>query len=305
MTEIKLIGNERKENEDLVAIARKNATINELLGRKKKVIKVSYTSHDYIEKAKQLYRCLDNYFFYDANGLIRYNNSDHSVTSLVDNSLLSIDKLLLGDKEGALNLFEKIENEFEFHDNGLISDKRMGKVKPDICVNAAVSVAMSLLGFETKAYDMIKNMKKSIPYDSLSFLWKASSESNSIHTEGNVFASLGLLLCRDYEKAKSINYNMLSELNFNDAGLFRDSYFGTTSKEAYASSNSIYAIVRYLLRENDAKPIVSNIENFFGLTKEGVIINKEDPSNERSIDSIALVFAYLTLAGKLDKYRKK
>jgi hypothetical protein len=303
MTQIKLIGNERKENEDLIEKAILNSMIREIL-EGKSFNTIIYLNDDYIAKAKQLHENIETYFPKDENGLVRFFKEEDSKPTIESNALFAVDKFLLGYNEDALDLYKKIVTTVEHVETGLINAYKESSANTG-----------DNLGFVMLMFFMSKNRKvgerlfervsgKGL-YDLNYNFFKESFKKEHISLSDNSLATILYSLFDMHHVSHPDIEHIENQFKFNkETGLFR--HYLNSANEYYAHSNLFYAVAKYLDGKiDDAKKILTDVETYFGLTKEGLVMNKESSGSDFLLDSVAQVFAYLTLGGALDKYKKK
>jgi hypothetical protein len=300
MISTNLIGNEAKKDEDLIETALNNSVIRDII-RGKSSNKVIYSKDDYLTKAKKLHENIENYFPKDENGLVCFTKQKDSTPTIESNALLAVDKFLLGQKDSASALFQSISNNIEFENYLVNHYKSSEKYVGD---NLGLAVSMYLFGHTKDANSFFSNIIDYFPFDR-SGLIKQGANIEQVSASDNALLSIAYALQKDYGASGVVRYNIRASMEYNDElGLYFA--FKYTKPSYFSDSNSLFAVARYLNGEKDeAKKILTNVEKYFGFTKEGLVKCKEVPKVVYSEDSIAQVFAYLTLAGKMDEYLKK
>jgi hypothetical protein len=308
---IHLIGNERKENKDLLDIARKNPTINDVLeGKKEKSV---IGDAKYYEKAKQLVENTEKYFGYNKDGLIINTTSEKSIVFLTDTALLAVDKILLGYAITGKELIDKIEKYYDYDEESLLIKNGDSIFTSD---SLAIAIARHFLGDSEELKKVLDDVEEYIGYNHQNSLFPSEIREHHYTTADNSLISIAYSLSGDYKKARLIIDIIAKEIDFyENVGLIEEAIkdFETDNAILLSSySNSLYAIAKnmsaiYKKEREEASKFIKSIEQRIGFSPSEGIVRKAIGSNtvEHSTDSIALAFAYLTLGGALDKYKKK
>jgi hypothetical protein len=309
--ENRLIGNERKNDEDLVAKAITNPLIKIVLEGKEEA-KIAYTGQDYIDKAKEL---VDNVVacFYLPNGPLE---SSLLRKKIAGNSLLAIDKIFLDDKPQGHTILNVMLNNLELDDKlGVYMDSWGQR---HISGNALFAVALLLTGekkYEEKAKQILSNITNAENFYSEGHYQDLLYEqigNNWTSSEANISTSLAYIFQRKYQVAdailKPITLPAFETKTPEYKSLIPLITTVPNGEIIETTSNALFGVVTYLMMKD--KPINERIEkakiyadkieeHFFD---HGLVINGTFHTLICSSSSLSLSLLYLTLAGKFDDY---
>jgi hypothetical protein len=336
MTLTNLIGNEKQKDEDLLAIARKNSTIRDVLTQKKanpkKAINIEYRNEEYVTIASRLVSGVENGLgkkseLFRINELISFTH---------DKYLLAIDKFLLGKQDEAKEIFDKIETKRKF---GLIKDDHGKQLDhPGLWSHDSflASIAHSLIGRNDAAKSIsaeyIYYAEKNIGYDTSGLINAAYIEKGNT-SKLKLSAYDNLLLCiakglslEEFPINQSSSYlsegsDLLAKVwtyfNSGTSIAFGDSLISTFKYStipivADTRTNTMYAVAKYMYKRFVPEQIMKDIDKQIGhktFYSNGFVIAdlmKRDIYKNTFFadDTLSYAFAYLTLAGALDNFIK-
>jgi hypothetical protein len=318
ITQTKLIGNEKQNNEDLLARAINNPIIKEVLQNKKNQKEANEIDSlaGYIGKGVNLLKNIrDNFSVSDEYPSMIYSDISRKLIEPGINALYAINTLLVTGSKGLASIIDNsIEEKFGYYFEGLIKG---GCSDQNSCYpfqNSLFAVEKLLLGQEDKAKDILHLIENDFVFDEDSGLLEDVLTVNTNHHDiiwaGN---HLSYLLAKAISTSDTINYNPITS-NFprDEETLLIPTY----RKGSYYQSgyNALWAVLNYLDEKFDvAKKIVESIEKKIGFDEQKWLIKdrfkKENEFSKKTVttaeNSLFLDLAYLTLAGKLDQYVKK
>jgi hypothetical protein len=315
MTTIQLIGNEKKNEEDLLETAIKNPTII-FLTEGKKVKKEKTTKLldlDYFQKGKELFEKTESYFTY---GNIQKEELINEYRGASDpysftNCLYAIDNLLLGSKDKALKILDSMNKYFEFDiDHSLL--KRYST--ENSYENALFAILNFLAGNKTESEKLVKSIDQNIGYITYGkspvneFIRESSDKENKkILARESLTLSIAKYLIGDFDSSDNLYHGVCYEMG---GGTKIVPFVTMEPDDDYicTDANALLSVRNYL---NDniprAEGIVQEIINRVGFAEnEKNLVKYNNKEKYFSCSpNLALVFAYLTLGGALDKYIQK
>jgi hypothetical protein len=314
MTLTNLIGNERKNDENLLERAMNNPTIKSVLEQKRRVNETTYTNYEYIDKAKVLLNNTLKYFYSEENSLINQNSILKN--SMAENSLLVINKTLLGDRVNGHNIINVINDTLDFDmEHGLYKNSNGNILTSDNALFAAALLLIANKLYEEPAKRILDNLDKTENYVGVekypeNIFIKKEIGKESTSSEANLSFALAEIFRNNYFDANELWISIVFEtekLEYKPL-VTRDPY----SKGIEITPNALLGVVTYLMmkdkpineRINQAKRYADKIEYEFYENKSGLILDKFDHDIKAS-SNLSLVLLYLTLGGALDKYIRK
>jgi hypothetical protein len=329
MTLTKLIGNEPKQEETLLERAIENSLIKKVLERKIHEPK-NEEQKKYFKKGMNLFDHLLRIFpieMKEPNLEEQKYGSDY--IPLASRSLYAINNILLANKSIAKLTLDEIDLQYNYESKtGLIRNEKNSIFTLD---NSLLAIAYFLIeedNYIKKASGLVESIDKNIGYntkehypgDMAGYIMAKKGLNNPVIVSEDTFAfSIAAYLSGDDKKAERLNISYKEIVDYGDNSKMKHYPLVRNYKEKetiQSFPNLLHIISDYLLFTNDDlfNHIFWSLERKIGFVKHTdekyrnkieLISSSSSNSSTFCTDNLALVFAYLTLGGALDKYKKK